>query len=425
MSINRRQFMVGCSAAIAAMAGARVRALSFVPEGVAAGPSDVLVVVFLRGGMDGLGLLAPVDDPDYIAARPSVLRVTDAGEQAGLSLGTNLGGRDFRLHKSASPLKELFDARQLSFIHACGLSNGTRSHFEAMDMMERGVAETKFANLSTGWLTRYLDLAGPGGALPALAVTGSPPASLLGDVRGATFADPEGFNFWGGPHQRDAVAKMYAQHDDLLGRAGRRTLGLLDEVWRATRQDNGEVRPYEPKHGAAYPEGELGAALKGVARMIRADLGLNVAAVDFGGWDTHEGQEYRFGSLVEHLSQSLRAFTNDLQDQHHRLSVVVISEFGRRLKSNQSAGTDHGHGNVAMVLGGQIDGGKLISNWPGLNNDALDSRADLAVTTDYRQVLAEMLVRRAGVKRLGSIFPGLDRYQPIGIFRGEDAGATL
>ncbi len=115
----------------------------------------------------------------------------------------------------------------------------------------------------------------------------------------------------------------------------------------------------------------------------------------------------------------------DLRDDHHRLSVVVISEFGRRLKSNQSSGTDHGHGNVAMVLGGQIDGGKLIANWPGLSNDALDSRADLAVTTDYRQLLAEMLVRRAGVKQLGPIFPGLDQYKPVGIFRGEDTGAAV
>lgn len=426
MDTSRREFLIGCSAAIAAY-GSR----SLVHAGVAPirtdGPSDVLVVVFLRGGMDGLHLLAPVDDRDYIEARPINLRIPDAGDQAGLELAGGPDGHDFRLHKSAAAIKELYDGKQLAFIHACGLTNGTRSHFEAMDLVERGVSDTSQQKLSSGWLTRHLQsLSGDDSVLlPAFSGEDSLPTSLLGYSRAAAARESTRFGLWWGNAQREALDKLYTEGTPLYERA-RATLSVLKAVHeKLPKRGNGEVEPYKPRRDAKYPGGPLSQSLQTVAQMIKLDLGVRVATVDYGGWDTHQNQSYLFPVRTRELSESLAAFYRDVSDHHERLTVIVHSEFGRRLKANKSDGTDHGHGAVMMVMGGSVAGGRIHGRWPGLATEQLDSRADLAVTTDIRQVLGEVILKRQGNPKLGTVFPGLKSYAPLGIVQGTELPVEL
>jgi uncharacterized protein (DUF1501 family) len=210
---------------------------------------------------------------------------------------------------------------------------------------------------------------------------------------------------------------MYAREEGHpLVAAGAGALRAFDVVQsKLPRGADGNVLPYKPDNDLSYGDGDLARSLQTVAQLVKMDLGLRVATVDFGGWDTHDAQGYHFPILLKQLSTALHAFYNDLGAYHGRLNVVVMSEFGRRLKSNQSAGTDHGHGNAMMVLGAGIRGGMLHGTWPGLATEQLDSRADLAVTTDYRVVLSEILSKRFGLSDATAVFPELSGHQSIGV----------
>ncbi len=398
------------------MAGGRIGGLVFAAPHQPT-TRDTLVVLFLRGGCDGLTLVAPTDDADYVAAR-GALRVENTGTNAGLLLSNPLANIDFRLHPKASALKELYDSQALAIVHACGLTNGTRSHFDAMDYMERGTPEDK--NTSTGWLTRHLRAINPDAVLPAMAASASMPASLLGSVDAVATTSVPGFKLNGhykyGPLQQDALRVMY-NGNSILHRAGKSTLDTIAAV-----QAQNPANPYVPD--VEYPTDSyvrgLVDSLKAIAQMIKLDLGLEIATVDFGGWDTHESQNGVISNMIDGLSRALGAFYNDLAAYHSRLTVVVMSEFGRRLKANRSDGTDHGHGNVALVLGGNVNGGRMYGTWPGLANEQLDNRVDLAVTTDYRTILSEILVRRLQNPKLGYVFPQIASYNPLGIVQGND-----
>jgi uncharacterized protein (DUF1501 family) len=423
MSTTRREFCIGCSAAVAAMAGGRLTGVSFADlsgsalSGDVAARRGILLVLFLRGGADGLSLIAPVDDPAYVAARGAAMRVTDRGDNAGLPLKGAPARFEFRLHPKAAPLHELYASNQLAIVHACGLTNGTRSHFDAMDLIERGVADQQHRNLASGWLSRYLTGMPESGPLPAVAAGGSLPDSLLGSSSAVAMPDATAFAFHGDERQAASLRTCYTG-DVTLHRSARAALDAIPVVWsRIPMNDKGEPRAYRPSNGARYPEGELGGALQTVARLIKMEVGLQVATVDYGGWDTHESQIYIFPALVEELSRSLAAFYNDVSAYHRRLSVVVLSEFGRRLKANESGGTDHGHGNVMLVLGGNVNGGRIYGAWPGLETEQLDSRADLAVTTDYRTVISELLEKRMGRGDVSSVFPGFSTASRLGIVR--------
>jgi len=430
--------MIGCSSAVAAMAGSRLVGLSFADGTPSTAPSltnagrasDLIVYVFLRGGMDGLNLVAPVDDPDYIAARGVDVRLAEKGDNAGLPLANAPSGgegRDFRLHPKAAALKELYDGGHLALVHACGLTSGTRSHFEAMDLIERGVADMKDQGLSTGWLARHMIAAAQNGSrdlVPAIGTSDSPPVSLLGFAQAAAVNDINDFSFYGDDRQRAALNQLYrASGNDGTGLSVRsagakalRTIATINS--KLACDDKGELIPYHPEKSATYPENnDLKGPLQTVARLAKMDVGLRAAAVDFGGWDTHQGQQNYFPTLVEQLSNALAAFYNDMSRFHDRLTVVAMSEFGRRLKSNRSDGTDHGHGNVLLALGANVNGGRIFGTWPGLATEQLDSRADLAVTTDYRTVLCELLARRAGNADPAAMFPGFKGYQPLGVFK--------
>ncbi|EAY27769.1 DUF1501 domain-containing protein [Microscilla marina] len=412
--MNRREFVVGCSAAITAMAGSQLESFAFAPEPNA--QKDIFVFVFLRGGCDALNLVAPVDDRHYVAARPAFLRVTEQGKNQGLRLKNSWANQDFRLHGKASALHELYQSNQLAIIHACGLSNGTRSHFDAMDMIERGVNQKQ--NSKDGWLTRYLRTAQLEGMLPAMAAETNLPASFIGSNQAASIKSVKDFKVNGDPRFLGILKTMY-QGDSLLAQTAQQTIETLNYINKKIAKDSkGRRKKYQPSNGVKYPDrwkdGGLGQSLQTVAQIMKMDVGLQVATVSLGGWDTHENQAFHFPRKVEGLSQALSAFYKDVANYQKRLTILVMSEFGRRLKANKSNGTDHGHGGIALALGGNVNGGKIYGKWPGLATEQLDKRVDLDVTTDYRSVLSEVLQKRMASQRLTQIFPGFDAYQPLG-----------
>lgn len=403
--LPRRQFLQGCSAAIAAMAGARLTNLAFAKQD---NPGDTLVVIFLRGGWDALSVVPPMDGDDrgfYEKARPNIkvsnlLRLND----------------QFGLHPAMAPLHDLYQAGKAGVIHAVGLNYDTRSHFDAQEYIELGTPGSK--STASGWITRHLQATGISSILPVISTTGQP-TSLLNFVPTVSVSTPDEFSLWDKglrDSHMNALRQLYTG-DSLIHRAGARTLDALDIV----RPLNGSS--YQPSNGAYYNDDELGRQLKTIAQMIKLDAGLRVAAVDFGGWDTHEyqnsGNEGYMADLLNSLASGLANFYLDLDSGYtEKLSVVVISEFGRRLVQNDSQGTDHGHGSVMLTLGGNVNGGQVFGSFPGLHNDQLYDHADLAITTDYRSVLGELLSKRMGNADLETVFPGFSgSYNPLGIYR--------
>lgn len=429
MDVTRRGFVVGCSAAIAALAGSRLNYVAFgSPEQEP--NQELLLTIFLRGGCDGLNIVPPLDGVDrahYEAGR-NVLRIPASGAGAALPLGTLPGSAvPLGLHPAAAPLYDLYQAGRLAIVHAAGLEYDTRSHFDAMDYMERGTPGSK--GTSSGWLTRHMESATnlPDGLLiPTLSAGSGTPTSLLGSRDTLTLSSTSTFGFYGYRHyadlQRAALRRMYAG-SEWLELAGTQTLDAVDII------EASNPGSYTPAHGAQYPSGSFGSQLQVVAQLIKLQLGMRVATIDLGGWDTHDSQGNNvggyFASLLGTLANGLAALYTDLdgagsESYAQRLTVIVMSEFGRRLKENASGGTDHGHGNVMLVMGGQVNGGQLFGRWPGLANEQLYDGADLAITTDYRRVLSEILIRRQGNASLGHIFPGYRDYQPLGIVQGTD-----
>jgi uncharacterized protein (DUF1501 family) len=427
MRISRRGFMMGCSAAIAAMAGSRVGDLAFASPTGASYNGDILVVVFLRGGCDGLSLISPYGDPRYRQLRGE-LALPESGPSKALTIDPRNASYSqrgvFGLHPSAKALEELYVGGELAIVHACGLDNDTRSHFDAMDFIERGTPGVK--STASGWITRHLRCVSVDGTLPTLSAGAALPTSLLGDGEAVSMASIKDFgvsSIWRylqpDTSERDAryipliesLEQLYTG-SSVFERAGRRAIETVRTIEQLKAQAAGGSLVYTPTPGLKYPypEDSFGGALKTVAQAIKLDLGLQVATVDLGGWDTHEAQgsygSGYFASLTQTLSDGLYAFYNDLAAYHSRLTVVVMSEFGRRLGANTGGGTDHGHGGSMLLLGGNVNGGKLYGRWPGLED--LDQDQDLKITTDFRAVLGEVIVNRLHNPLLGQVFPGFN-----------------
>ena len=408
--------MIGCSAAIAAMAGGRLSALTLASPGA---PKDfpIFVVVFLRGGMDGLNFVAPIDDKDYLDARPPDVRIVDNGDRKGLQISGGPTNGDWRMHYLAGGLKELYDSKHLAIVHACGLTNSTRSHFEAMDLMERGVTASDMQNLSTGWMSRWVSAQNQGGQIPAISIGGSLANLLLGFPGAGAINDLGGFNFWGGDDHKKGLGYLL-QGESWLHENARQAYEIAKLVQsKVPRNANGEVTQYAASGSKQYPQNDIGNAMKTLAQMVRMEVGVQAATVDYGGWDTHQDQFWPYQARMKELSDSIAAFYDDLSAFRSRLHIVVVSEFGRRVKANASQGTDHGHGNAMMVLGPNVNGGKIHGRWPGLAVDQLDERNDLAITTDYRHVLCEMLQKSFGYADPMPLFPGLKDIKPVGVVR--------
>jgi uncharacterized protein (DUF1501 family) len=421
LPVTRRELLKALAAAgiVGTTLPLGMRRLAF-----AAAPSaqPILIVLHLRGGCDGLNFVSPASDPDFIAARASELRVVADGKDAGHALGNGPApGIDFRLHASAGGLAELYQNGNLAFIHACGLTDTTRSHFVATDMIESGVgSEAGLSRAQSGWLARVVESsheAAPGG-LQAVAVNGA----IAGDLQGLdhVLAVPDlnyGLGYVGGPAVATAIWDMYTAYPGPVGEAGRTALQLptiIDQ--RIERDPQGHVAAYQPANGANYDSaGGFANTLKTLARLIKMDIGLQAVTLDYGGWDTHEYQAGRFNGLIGPLSNGLAAFWNDMSAWHDRIVLVTLTEFGRRLRSNKSGGTDHGRAGLMAVLGGDVRGGRFYGKWPGLKSEQLEEGVDLAVTTDYRQVLTEVLDHTGG-RKSAEAFPDYRYPGGLGLF---------
>lgn len=410
MSLARRGFLKAAlaSGALAALGPAR---LAF---GEARG---LFVFAFLRGGCDGLHLVGPSAAREYAEARPPELRVVESGERRGIALGNPADETaGFRLHPDAAGLGELYRGGQLAIVHAAGLTTANRSHFAAQDMIDRGVArEADASQMDGGWLARAIRGAGLDTAIPVIATSPAVPLALAGEPRALAVPDvPAAAGLPGGEQTRNVLQRLYGDGADPPHVAMRRLLAAAAQIDSRIAR-GGDGRPAAYPGASAYDNtGEAGRALQAVARLAKMEVGLAAAAVDVGGWDTHEGQPGRFNNLVGQLSRALAVFWNDIPALQARSTIVVMTEFGRRFRANRSNGTDHGRAGVMLVLGGRVAGGRMLGRWPGLSPQQLEHGLDLAVTTDYRAVLAETLDRGWGV-RGDAVFPGYTA-PPLGLF---------
>ncbi|GGK06946.1 hypothetical protein GCM10010123_40890 [Pilimelia anulata] len=407
---SRRGLLRGAAAAGAAgaLGGLVADGLAgSVAFGADAYAGDTLVVLSLRGGFDGLSAVVPHGDPAYYTARPGI----------GVPKTRLLGGDTmFGLHPALAPLLPLWQNKQLAAVHAVGQGSPSRSHFAAMEELERAAAGT---SIRTGWIDRMLGATAGGTPFRGVSVGDSlAPRSMLGPNVDLSMRALDQFNLAGEGTKRPMAATvraLYQGADPVLAAPAAAAIDALGTA--ATLKQAG----YVAANGAAYPAGKLGTALKDVARLIKANVGLAVATIDFGDWDLHEGLgtpvagQGMYDQLAE-LAGALAAFAADLgPDGLNRVTVLTLSEFGRRVAENGSRGADHGHGNAMLVLGGGVRGGRVYGRWPGLAPAKLVA-GDLAVTTDYRTVIGEALSRRCGVGSVASVFPSLPAAATLDMF---------
>lgn len=402
--VSRRAAIMESVRATQAMWPRWLPRLAFAPNGN--GPAgDVLVCVFLRGGADGLNVIVPYADPTFYTLRPTigVPRPDDAKADA-KTRALDLDGF-FGLHPALAPLAPIFQAQQLVAVHAAGSPDPTRSHFDAMSYMERGTPGDGVT--ATGWLGRHLLSLDTGNTSPVRGVGWGDAIqdSLMGAINVVSLASIMDYHLQGFSND-DAIAALqalYATDGTGLRDIAARTQATIDLVSQI------DITKYQPAHGASYdPNDDFAQALKQTAALIKAQVGLEVAAIDLGGWDTHEQEIAGLNAALGYLARGLAAFYADVQDQIGSVTVVVMSEFGRRAQENASAGTDHGHGNMMLVLGGHVAAKPVVATWPGLTDDKLD-QGDLSITTDFRDVLAEIVSLRLRNPHVDQVFPN---YMP-------------
>jgi uncharacterized protein (DUF1501 family) len=371
--------------------------------------NKILVAVFQRGAVDGLNMVIPFGEQRYYDLRPSLaIPKPDGTPQSAVDLDGFFG-----LHPSLAPLKPIFDSQRLAIVDAVGSPDPTRSHFDAQDYMESGTPGLKAT--TDGWMNRALPkIAGPISPVRAVSLG----SSLSRTLRGRNDAVAVGnLNDFQVRDTRGAATfeSMYDNTlDTMLHGAGKETFSAVKVMQTIQKQK------YTPANGAKYPGGGLGNNLQQIARLIKADVGLEVAFADIGGWDTHVnevGANSSVGQLANNLaqfSQSLAAFYQDLGDRMADVTLVTMSEFGRTARENGNRGTDHGHANVMFVMGGDVRGGKVYGDWPGLAEEQLYEGRDLALTTDFRDVLGELVAMHLGNRNLRAVFPGYENPK----FRG-------
>jgi uncharacterized protein (DUF1501 family) len=405
MSITRRIFLRNSALAVvgtAAVPSFLQRAAFGAVESGSLG-NKRLVVIFQRGAADGLNIVVPHAEPHYYAMRPSI----NIPREKVIDLNGFFG-----LHPSLAPFQPLWQQGQLAIVHAAGSPDTTRSHFDAQDFMETGTPGVKATE--DGWLNRSLrDLPSAvqkASAFRAIALGPSLPRILSGAEPAVAMNNINDFSVGGkNPKASPAATAFEAMYDhssdSVLHGTGEET---FDAVKMLKAADPGK---YTPASGANYPKGRFGDSLRQLAQLIKANLGVQVAFADIGGWDHHVNEGSIDGQLANVLgefSQSIAAFWTDLGDLGEDTVVVTMSEFGRTARENGNRGTDHGHANVMFVLGGPVKGGKVYGRWPGLADSQLYEGRDLALTTDFRQVIGEAVTRHLGNKNLAGVFPGYE-----------------
>ncbi|MEW8385058.1 MAG: DUF1501 domain-containing protein [Candidatus Thiodiazotropha taylori] len=358
---------------------------------------DLLVCLFQRGAADGLNSLVPYTDSEYYSQRSNIA-VPEPGAQGG---AIDLDGR-FALHPALAPLKAIYDSGQLALIHATGIPHNSRSHFVAQDIVERGVSAKPLP--SSGWLGRHLSLdpVSNGSAFRIVSISGNVPVSLHGASEPLAISNLSEFGF-----SQEIIDSGYTEvlgnlFDDQIPFAApaQAALSALTDLQAA------KLESILPEHGASYPNTELGKKMQQTAQLIKSNLPVEVICIDAGGWDHHENLPGNLQQSLTDLADSLSAFHTDMADLMQQISLFVMTEFGRRVAENASVGTDHGTGGVAYAMGGGVNGGQVITDWPGLSTTDLHFGEDLAITTDLRTLLAELLNKRLGGTDLAQVFPG-------------------
>ena len=364
----------------------------------------ILVAIFQRGAVDGLNMVVPFGEPRYYQLRPSIAIPRPDGTPAS---AVDLDGF-FGLHPSLASLKPMFDARHLAIVDAVGSPDPTRSHFDAQDYMESGTPGLKATG--DGWMNRaLLKPVGPASPLRAVSLGSGLSRTLRGPNDAIAVNNLNDFQV---KDQKSAATfeSMYDHsHDTVLHGTGKETFSAVKIMQSIQKQR------YTPANGAKYPGGKFGQNLQQISRLIKADVGIEVAFAEIGGWDTHVNEANQLANNLTEFGQSLAALYQDLGDRMEDVTVVTMSEFGRTVRENGDRGTDHGHANVMFVMGGDIRGGKVYGDWPGLADDEqLYEGRDLNLTTDFRDVLGELVARHMGNRNLKAVFPGYENPK----FRG-------
>ncbi len=367
--------------------------------------NDVLVCVYQRGAADGLNLVPPHGDNNYYLNRPNIA-VAKPGQPNG---AIDLDGF-FGLNPNMASLKSIYDSGDLAIVHAVGSPDPSRSHFEAQDFMEFGTPGV--STTADGWLNRYLStLSEPASTFQGVGF-GHVQLALQGQKAVVGMNSIDGYDLNAHAEDEDplrtAITALFNQPADIDG-ASNSILASVDELKAA---DPGSI---EVANGAVYPPSPFGQDMLQVAQLIKSGIGLQVACVDVGGWDHHDQLEAAMSPLATDFANTLAAFYTDLGVNMAGVTVVTMTEFGRRVAENASLGTDHGHGSVMFAMGGGVNGGQVISNWPGLANQDL-FQGDLAITTDYRTVLADALINRLSAQDLNAVFPEFQGPFSAGVF---------
>ncbi len=366
----------------------------------AAANGKKLIVIFQRGACDGLNVVVPYAEPNYYAMRPTI----GIGRKDVVDLDGFFG-----LHPAMASLKPLWDAKHLAAVHAVGSPDPTRSHFDAQDYMESGTPGVKAT--TDGWLNRALAAEPTRSKLSpfrAVALGSQVPRTLQGHVPAVAVANVQDFSVGGrGPEPSpvaNAFQAMYDRSTDAI------LHGTGQETFEAVRMlKAADPAKYKPAAGVSYPNTPFGNSMKQIAQLLKANLGVEAAFADVGGWDTHQNQGGATGQLANRLREfadSLAAFWRDMGEGAEQITLVTMSEFGRTAHQNGTGGTDHGHANVMFVLGGSVKGGEVYGRWPGLGSDQLNEGRDLTVTTDFRSVLAEASAHCLGTRHVQAVFPG-------------------
>jgi uncharacterized protein (DUF1501 family) len=378
----------------------------------AAGPKrqKVLITIFQRGAVDGLSMIVPFGEAGYYSARPSIAIPRPNGDGGAVDLDGFFG-----LHPRLAPLAPLWQSRQLAIVHACGSPDGTRSHFDAQDYMETATPGVK--STPDGWLNRYLHAREHADATPfrAVALSGQLPRSLQGSEPALAIGELGRFGIQSGAVgdiQTWFESEYAAAADKVLNRTGSEAFDAVHLLKSA------DPSKYCPENGAEYPRSVFGQALRQIAQLVKADVGLEIAFAEAGGWDTHVNQGSSAGQLAGRLDdfgRGIAALVRDLGERMADVVILTMSEFGRAVTENGNRGTDHGHGNAMMIISGQhVRGGKVYGRWPGLAPEQRYERRDLAVTTDFRSVFGEVVRGHLGVTDTSAIFPGFTASQPLG-----------
>jgi uncharacterized protein (DUF1501 family) len=373
------------------------------------GDRDILVCIFQRGAADGLNAVVPYADPDYAGLHRPTIAVpppVDINDPRYLTA-------EYALHPSLSPLKSIYDVGDLALVHATGVPHQIRSHFSAQNLIERGVVDKIGPN--TGWLGRHLALTPPASssAFRAISISGNVPVALSGaqdplafdNLNDAVF--DQGIIDSGYPQ---VLADLFRSPVPFFGPAGA-ALAAMDELQLA------DLPSITPDNGAVYPPNSpLGNKMMQAAQLIKSNLPVEAICIDSDGWDHHENLPTYIDISLTELATTLSAFYTDMGAGMARVTVLVYTEFGRRVAENGSAGADHGTGSLAYLMGGGVNGNQVISDWPGLAPGNLEYGEDLKITTDLRSVIAELLNKRLGGTNVGTVFPGFAGVTDVNAF---------